>query len=299
MSFYALDSEGIDAVARFVADGWDRDECVVVVATEQHREEVTELLAQRGYDPAARTEHGRYLALDAEATLQQIMVDGTIDPDRFLLRANEVIAQASSAGVPIRAFGEMVSQLWQNGLLEPAIELELLWNQLLRAHDFTLLCAYPTGAFEHAELVDVRRVCELHTDLLAPSAVWEEGGVVEAGHACSRVYLPIPESVPAARHFVVDVLRSWGHGELAPDAALIVSELATNALRHADSPFAPSSTGAAEGCGSASRTPRRPRWSGARSPSTTSAAAVRTSSRRWPSGGDPAPCRAARWSGPS
>jgi hypothetical protein len=237
VSFYALDSEGIDAVARFVADGWDRDECVVVVATEQHRHAVAELLAQRGYDPAARTEHGRYLALDAESTLQQIMLDGRIDPDRFLLRANEVIAQASSAGVPIRAFGEMVSQLWQNGLVEPAIELELLWNQLLRAHDFTLLCAYPTGAFEHAELVDVRRVCELHTDLLPPSAVWEEGGIVEAGHACSRVYLPIPESVPAARHFVVDVLRSWGHGELAPDAALIVSELATNALRHADSPF--------------------------------------------------------------
>jgi hypothetical protein len=237
VSFYALDSEGIDAVARFVADGWDRDECVVVVATEPHRTGVDALLGRRGYDPDARTRHGRYLALDAESTLQQIMLDGRIDPDRFMARAGEVIAQASTAGVPIRAFGEMVSQLWQNGLVEAAIELELLWNQLLRAHDFTLLCAYPTGAFEHAELVDVRRVCELHTDLLPPSEARDGGGVVEAGHACSRVYLPTRESVPAARHFVVDVLRAWGHADLAPDAALIVSELATNALHHAGSPF--------------------------------------------------------------
>ncbi|MFM6850080.1 MAG: MEDS domain-containing protein [Terrabacter sp.] len=237
MSFYALDSEGIDAVARFVADGWDHDECVVVVATAQHRATVDQLLTQRGYDPAARTEHGRYLALDAEAALQEIMVDGRVDPQRFLARAGEVITQASSAGVPIRAFGEMVSQLWQNGMVEAAIELELMWNQLLREHDFTLLCAYPTGAFEHAELVDVRRVCELHTELLPPSPAWQEGGVVEAGHACSRVYLPTPESVPAARHFVVDVLRAWGHADLVPDAALIISELATNALHHAGSPF--------------------------------------------------------------
>lgn len=237
VSFYALDSEGIDAVARFVADGWDRDECVVVVATAQHRAAIADLLTLRGYDPGARTEQGRYLVLDAVETLQQIMLDGRVDPDRFMERAGQVIAEASSAGVPIRAFGEMVSQLWQNGLVEAAIELELMWNLLLREHDFTLLCAYPTGAFEHAQLVDVRRVCELHTDLLPPSSVWEEGGVVEAGHACSRVYLPTPESVPAARHFVVDVLRAWGHADLAPDAALIISELATNALHHAASPF--------------------------------------------------------------
>jgi len=244
VSFYAVDSEGIDAVARFVADGWDLDECVVVVATGPHRSAVDALLVQRGYDPAGRAATGRYIAIDAEETLGHLLVDGQLDLDRFMTRVGEVIAEASAAGVPVRAFGEMVALLWQNGLVEAAIELELMWNQLLRGRDFSLLCAYPTGAFEHAELVDVRRVCELHTDLVpvgcsAPPSgtVLADGAVLAAGHACSRVYLPMPESVPAARHFVVDVLRSWGHGDLCPDAALIVSELATNALRHASSPF--------------------------------------------------------------
>jgi hypothetical protein len=244
VSFYALDSEGIDAVARFVADGWDLDECVVVVATGPHRTAVDELLTSRGYDPVERAARGRYIAIDAQETLDRLFLDGHLDLGRFLLRVGEVISQANAAGVPVRAFGEMVALLWQNGMVEPAIELELMWNQLLRSADFSLLCAYPTGAFEHAELVDVRRVCDLHTDLLpvghpsAPrTAVRPDGAVLAAGHACSRVYLPLPESVPAARHFVVDVLRSWGHGELCPDAALIVSELATNALHHAGSPF--------------------------------------------------------------
>ncbi len=56
-------------------------------------------------------------------------------------------------------------------------------------------------------------------------------------HACSRVYLPVAESVPAARHFVVNVLHAWGLGALDADAAIVASELATNAVRHADSPF--------------------------------------------------------------
>jgi hypothetical protein len=42
-----------------------------------------------------------------------------------------------------------------------------------------------------------------------------------------------------ARHVVTDVLREHGYGEpLLSDAALVVSELAANAVRHAGTPFA-------------------------------------------------------------
>jgi anti-sigma regulatory factor (Ser/Thr protein kinase) len=238
VSFYTLDSEGFGAVARFVADGWDRDDCVVVVATAPHRVAVEALLVGMGHDPAARETAGRYLTLDAEETLAELVVDGHLDADHFMRRVGEVVTEASVAGRPIRAFGEMVALLWQRGQVEVAIDLELLWNQLLREYDFSLLCAYPTGVFQHAELVDVRRVCDLHTDLMpVGGASSTDGAQLAAGHACSRVYLPTAESVPAARHFVVDVLRAWGHESLTADAALIVSELATNALTHAASPF--------------------------------------------------------------
>lgn len=238
MRFSALDSEGIDAVARFVASGWDLDECVIVVCTRAHRTAVDERLVGQGYDPVAHKKAGRYIVLDAHETLRELLVGGRIDSEHFMTRVGEVLAQAATAGRPVRAFGEMVAILWENGQIEAAIGLELLWNEILREHDFSLVCAYPAGALDHTELVDVRRVCDLHTDLM-PAGSPEAPATTElgSGHACSRVYLPAPESVPAARHFVVDVLHSWGCDELSADAALIVSELATNALHHAGSPF--------------------------------------------------------------
>lgn len=40
-----------------------------------------------------------------------------------------------------------------------------------------------------------------------------------------------------ARHFVVDTLQQWGEAALAYDAAMVVTELATNAVVHARTDF--------------------------------------------------------------
>jgi anti-sigma regulatory factor (Ser/Thr protein kinase) len=46
------------------------------------------------------------------------------------------------------------------------------------------------------------------------------------------------DSPGRARHLVVAALREWGHDEtLVENAALVLSELATNAVVHAGSPF--------------------------------------------------------------
>jgi anti-sigma regulatory factor (Ser/Thr protein kinase) len=52
-----------------------------------------------------------------------------------------------------------------------------------------------------------------------------------AAHLSSALeFAPLPTAVPCARLHTVHVLHEWGLRELAEDAALIVSELITNAI---------------------------------------------------------------------
>jgi PAS domain-containing protein len=47
----------------------------------------------------------------------------------------------------VRAFGEMVAVLWEKGNREGALQLERLWNEILRQRSLSLFCAYPLRAF--------------------------------------------------------------------------------------------------------------------------------------------------------
>ncbi|MFH9398961.1 ATP-binding protein [Streptomyces sp. NPDC017638] len=51
-----------------------------------------------------------------------------------------------------------------------------------------------------------------------------------------RVLPRQPCAVPDARHFVVDVLTDWGLVGVLADAAIVVTELVTNAIRHTETP---------------------------------------------------------------
>jgi anti-anti-sigma regulatory factor/anti-sigma regulatory factor (Ser/Thr protein kinase) len=50
-------------------------------------------------------------------------------------------------------------------------------------------------------------------------------------------FAPTLGSVGAARHLVADVCRRWGLSLLAPAAGLVVTELVSNAVRHAGTPI--------------------------------------------------------------
>lgn len=60
----------------------------------------------------------------------------------------------------------------------------------------------------------------------------------EASHWSHQIRLPAEvESVPRARHFVCSLLIDHRFFYLVQDVQLVVSELATNAVRHANTPF--------------------------------------------------------------
>lgn len=239
--FYDDDAELVTGVADFIVAGVGCDEPAIVVATAEHRGLIDETLVRLGLDLATARTTGRLVMLDAEATLSTFLRDGILDAAGFGSTVGTLIDSAAAGGRRVRVFGEMVALLWQGGNVAGALELEAMWNGLAMQRWFTLLCAYPLSVLGDAPLDDVERVCDVHSSLTPPRSYISSNANApalraEAGHA-SKVFVCVPAAVPAVRRFVAKTLSDWGCSGVIADAVLVASELATNAVRHTQSPF--------------------------------------------------------------
>ena len=196
----------------------------IVIATPEHRHEFETRLAQAGVDLAAARDDGSYLARDAAQTLSELMAAGKLDGAAFDRVIGTVIAAAGAGGRPVRAFGEMVALLWDDGLVSAAVRLEAMWEELGGKHPFSLFCGYRTDAVTR-DMDAFAEVCRLH------------GEIVGGRPGTARPFAFSREAPAEARHFAVATLNVWGAGDLAGDVALVVTELAANAIVHARSAF--------------------------------------------------------------
>ena len=143
MRLYRDDAELAGAVVPFLAEGVERREPVVVVATAEHVAWLRSGLAARGWKPARLEAEGRLLIADADETLPAILIGGVPSPDAFDRTAGALLdrAEAAAEGRPVRVFGEMVDVLCRRGDPRGAAVLEELWNRLRATRTFSLLCA--------------------------------------------------------------------------------------------------------------------------------------------------------------
>ena len=142
-----------------------------------------------------------------------------------------MLQDAGAGGRPVRAYAEMVAMLWDAGLVNAAVQLETRWNELGREYAFSLFCGYPARAVTQGDRPDAfAEVCRLHGEFA--------GRLADAGPAGATCTFALSRHAPAAaRHFTVGTLRRWAAADLAEDAALVVTELAANAVVHAHSGF--------------------------------------------------------------
>jgi len=124
-------------------------------------------LRARHFDTDKMIEAGDLLMLDAREVLATFMEDGQPDAERFNQSVPAAIARIVRGldKRTVRAYGEMVDLLWKDGLTTAAVKLEMLWNQLARTHDFSLLCGYSMGNFYKDAVVG--EITRLHTHLIA------------------------------------------------------------------------------------------------------------------------------------
>jgi hypothetical protein len=244
--FYDHDPEIVSIVAAYARDGLDQGDTVLLIATPAHREAILQSLRDDGVDVAALAGRGALDLRDARTVLEELRPDGRLDLSSFDRLFGAIVTAATARGGRIRIFGEIVTLLWQEGDVAAALQLEDAWNLVLRGRAASLLCSYPTALLPVAGLGEIRQTCALHSDVHAPATYGsprplpEDPGAKVADLATSQrteVFVPTTAAVTAARRFVDATLEHWNLDHLAGDALLLVSEMATNAVLHAESPF--------------------------------------------------------------
>lgn len=163
--FYEDDTFLIDNVVQFARNGLKQRETVIIVATDHHRRDLKAKLMEEEIIGLWAREVGNYVTLDASATLALFMRNGWPDEHLFLKVMGQIIQSAAGA-TPVRIYGEMVAVLWAEGNVLAAIHLERLWNTLATQRDFSLLCGYPSSAFQAPDMdFAFQDVCACHTEV--------------------------------------------------------------------------------------------------------------------------------------
>jgi hypothetical protein len=180
------------AVATFIGTGLRLGEAACIIATPLHWRAIARHLEAYVNIRQAQV-RGQLAVHDAHETLATLVAGG-LDRDRFRTVAANMIDAAMDAGYPrIRAFGEMVDLL-RDVDLEATIQLEGLWNNVLRERNVTLLCGYSMDAFDpsiyrgllqqvsatHSHLIPVEDYARLD-DAVARAYVDLFGGGEDAG----------------------------------------------------------------------------------------------------------------------
>lgn len=230
VAFFETDTDLVRDVARFLAEEVKAGRVGVAVATTAHQLAFRNELRRLGVDVKKATSDGSFVMLDAHVTLEEISVDGEVRIDRLDDAVRSLLGQVTGSGREVSIYGEMAQLLWHAGQVGSVIRLESLWNDMQRDFEFSLYCSYHVDRVEN-DPNSVHPICGLHTAVL--------DSPLQSGVLLSDVvtFAGGPVSPRKARHYVLGVLKDWKLTDCNDDAALVVSELTTNAVRHAGSPF--------------------------------------------------------------
>ncbi|MGQ0652094.1 MAG: MEDS domain-containing protein [Betaproteobacteria bacterium] len=156
-----------EAVAEYIGAGLQRGEGAILIARPGHLRAFEHHLAFRGCRVQRLIEDGQLRMLDAQATLELFMRGGEPQWQAFHEAVGGVIAEMRLRFPTVRAYGEMVDLLWQDGRRDAAIRLEEFWNDLARLQTFSLFCAYFMDNLDAGSYGGpLECVCKVHTHLI-------------------------------------------------------------------------------------------------------------------------------------
>jgi hypothetical protein len=167
VQMYDEDTALNDALEGFIGGGLRSGESAIVIATPAHLAHLDHRLRAQGLDLDAMMADDRYIACDAAHTLRMFMRNGWPDEQHFSEVVHGLLARAKTHGRRVRAFGEMVALLWEQGHTAATVHLEHLWHGLCREKSFALFCAYPKSGFTQDATASVQEICDAHSKVIA------------------------------------------------------------------------------------------------------------------------------------
>lgn len=225
MQVYDDPADLVATVAPYLVAGLAQGSPALVIATPEHW---LEFAAELPYDAAAQP-----TVLDAHETLAAITADGHVSPEAFERHVGGVVDELATRhpGRTIRAFGEMVDVLWQQGAHDEALVLEELWNGLQRTRPIALLCAYRLDVFDADVQADgLADVFRLHTharpvlDAARLSAALDQAlSEVLGSERAARVYLDVAGDVPLGSVPRAQAVMGWLSATDRPTAAHVLA----------------------------------------------------------------------------
>jgi len=168
VQIYASDATFLDSLEGYIGAALRNDEAVIIIATAPHLHEVEMRLRRTWIDLDRARWEDRYIAMLSSETLERISVNGAVDEGRMQSVVRELLARARGplGKRKVRAFGEMVADLWGEGRSAEALNLEGMWTRLQIHEKFPLFCAYPRKLFKQDSQLAINAVCAAHNHVV-------------------------------------------------------------------------------------------------------------------------------------
>lgn len=140
-----------NSVGLFIEAGLRRGSGVLVIATKEYCSQFLKWLDEGALCPDEAIRSGQLCMVDAGQALDQVMRSGMPDWTEFRQTLGSRIESVQRFGrTSVRVYGEMVSQLWNQGRHRAAIQMEEYWSELTRLYPFSLFCGYMLDSHDEA-----------------------------------------------------------------------------------------------------------------------------------------------------
>jgi hypothetical protein len=166
VQIYENDKVFLDSLEGFVGSGLIAGDNIIIIATTEHLVALEDRLKKQGFDIDSLSSANRYNGLEAKEMLSGFMVNNWPDENLFFEFITTLLKRVQQNNRKVRAFGEMVAVLWEQGFNGATVQLENLWNKLHKNDEFTLFCAYPKIGITQDINTSIEIICSAHTKVM-------------------------------------------------------------------------------------------------------------------------------------